>query len=65
MYLFQRRGVVRVSIEEGPDFDERLDRLIDTALKADAEDFEQDESEVGVVEIEASTRLVLSSISVS
>ncbi|KAF7789556.1 hypothetical protein EIP86_000502 [Pleurotus ostreatoroseus] len=53
MYLFQRRGVVRVSIEEGPDFDERLDRLIDTALKADAEDFEQDESEVGVVEIEA------------
>lgn len=59
MYLFQRRGVVRVSIEQGPDFDARLDQLIDTALKADAEDFEQDEPEDGVVEVEASTSLVI------
>lgn len=60
MFLFQKRGVVRVSLEQGSDFDARLERLIETALEADAEDFEQgDEPEDNIVEVEASLNLTV------
>ncbi|KAJ3553456.1 hypothetical protein NM688_g3602 [Phlebia brevispora] len=52
-FLFQKKGVVRVAVEEGDDFDARLERLIDTALNARAEDFDlEGEPENGLKEIE-------------
>lgn len=51
-FLFQRKGSVTVSLERGADLDDRLERLIETALEADAEDFEQSEPSDDVVEIE-------------
>lgn len=50
--MFQRQGIVRVALEQGEDFDERLEKLIETALEAGAEDFEQLEPSEGTVEIE-------------
>lgn len=50
--MFQRQGIVRVSLEQGEDFSARLERLIETALEAEAEDFEQREPSEGAVEIE-------------
>lgn len=53
-FLFHRKGSVRVAVEQGDDLDERLETLINAALEAGAEDFEQldaPESE-GVVEME-------------
>ena len=41
-----------MTLEQGEDFDARLERLVETALEAEAEDFEQDEPEDGTVEIE-------------
>lgn len=58
--MFQRKGLVRVSLQQGDDFEQRLERLIETALEADAEDFEQEDSSEGVVEIEV--RLVFSAV---
>lgn len=51
-FMFQRQGVVRVAVEQGEDFDQRLENVIEKALEAEAEDFEQDEPSDGVVEIE-------------
>lgn len=55
-FLFKRRGIVIVSIEQGDDFDARIERLIEAALEAEAEDFEQNEPEDGVVEVEVRVR---------
>ncbi len=41
-----------MSLERGPDLDDRLERLIENAFEADAEDFEQSEPSDDVVEIE-------------
>ena len=40
-FMFQRKGCVRVAIAQGDDVDARLERLIEAALEAEAEDFEQ------------------------
>ncbi|EIM90450.1 YebC-like protein [Stereum hirsutum FP-91666 SS1] len=40
-FLFQRKGCVRVSVEKGENFEARMEKLIETALEADAEDFEE------------------------
>lgn len=53
-FLFHRKGAVRVAVEHGAGLDARLEGLIEAALEAGAEDFEQHdpaESE-GVVEME-------------
>ncbi|KAJ3479691.1 hypothetical protein NLI96_g8884 [Meripilus lineatus] len=50
-FLFERKGSVRVSLQRGEDYSERLERLIETALEADAEDFEESDSG-DVVEVE-------------
>ena len=54
--MFSRHGIVRVAVEEGEDFDARLERLVEAAFEADAEDFEQEEPEEGVVSVEVSSR---------
>ena len=41
-----------MSLDLGDDLDARLEKVIETALEADAEDFEQDDPEDGVVELE-------------
>ncbi|OBZ75181.1 hypothetical protein A0H81_04562 [Grifola frondosa] len=51
-FLFQRRGCVRVALDKGDDFDARMEKLIDAALEADAEDFEELEPTDTSVEVE-------------
>ncbi|KAH8107157.1 YebC-like protein [Cristinia sonorae] len=53
-FMFERKGCVRVALQKGEDFDLRLERLIDTALEAEAEDFDQTDSEnsLNTVEVE-------------
>ncbi|EKM55731.1 uncharacterized protein PHACADRAFT_95157, partial [Phanerochaete carnosa HHB-10118-sp] len=51
-FMFSRHGSVRVAIAEGEDFDARLERLVEAAFEADAEDFEQNEPSEGVVGID-------------
>lgn len=58
-FMFQRQGVVRVAVEQGEDFDQRLENVIEKALEAEAEDFEQDEPADGVVEIEVRLQSVV------
>ncbi|KAI0818830.1 YebC-like protein [Irpex lacteus] len=52
MFLFERKGSVRVSLDEADDLDAKLERVVDVALNAGAEDFENDEPSEGVVEVE-------------
>ncbi|GJE97094.1 YebC/PmpR family DNA-binding transcriptional regulator [Phanerochaete sordida] len=51
-FMFSRHGTVRVALEEGDDFDARLERLVEAAFEADAEDFEQEEPSEGVVSVD-------------
>jgi len=44
-FLFTRHGLVKVTIDQEADFDERLERLCEAALEAEAEDFKVDDSE--------------------
>ncbi|KAI0340646.1 YebC-like protein [Trametopsis cervina] len=52
MFLFERKGAVRVSLDETDDLDVRLEKLVDTALEAGVEDFESDKPEDGIAEVE-------------
>ncbi|KAI0687187.1 YebC-like protein [Cytidiella melzeri] len=52
MFLFQRKGSVCISLEQADDLDVKLERVVDTALSAGAEDFENDEPSEGMVEVE-------------
>ncbi|KAI0085465.1 YebC-like protein [Irpex rosettiformis] len=52
MFLFERKGIVRISLDEADDFDAKLERVADAALDAGAEDFENDEPSEGIVEVE-------------
>lgn len=63
-FLFERKGSVRVSLQRGEDYSERLERLIETALEADAEDFEESDSG-DVVEVEVSLEYLLAHSSLS
>ena len=51
-FMFNRQGSVKVALEQGDDFDARLEKLVETAFEAEAEDFEQHDASDGVVEIE-------------
>ena len=51
-FMFQRQGSVRVGLEQDENTDERLEKLIEAALEAGAEDFEQRDPSEGLVEIE-------------
>ncbi|KAA1471251.1 YebC-like protein [Dentipellis sp. KUC8613] len=53
-FMFQRQGCVRVALQKGDDYDARMEKLIDVALAAEAEDFEEQTptDETGVVEME-------------
>lgn len=51
-FLFQRKGSVTVTLERGSDLDTQLEKLIETALEAEAEDFEQSDPSEDVVEVE-------------
>ena len=52
MFLFERKGAVRIALDEGDDLDAKIERVADAALDAGAEDFETDEPSDGTVEIE-------------
>jgi transcriptional/translational regulatory protein YebC/TACO1 len=52
MFLFERKGSVRISLDEADDLDTRLERVVDAAFNAGAEDFEHDEPSEGTVEVE-------------
>ena len=51
-FLFQKQGEVRVALTAGDEMDARLEKLVEAALEADAGDFNTDEPENGVVEVE-------------
>lgn len=51
-FQFQRKGYVKVAVDKGDEHDTRMERLIETALEAAAEDFEQLEHTDGPVEVE-------------
>lgn len=51
-FQFQRKGYVKVALDKGDDFHDRMERLIETALEASAEDFEELNSTDGSAEIE-------------
>ena len=50
-FLFEKRGLVRVALEQTDDLDVKVDQLVEAAMDADAEDFEQDEPDDGIVEV--------------
>ena len=54
-FLFEKKGLVRVALEQTDDFDAKLDNLVEAAMDGGAEDFDQGELEDGVVEIEVSS----------
>lgn len=43
--MFQRRGCVRVTLEKGPSLSSDVEVLVDTAIAAEAEDFDQSDLE--------------------
>lgn len=56
-FLFERKGRVRVSIENGEKYTERLEKLIETGLEAGAEDYEQlSQDDEPVIEMQVGTR---------
>jgi len=50
-FQFQRKGYVKVALDRGDDFSDRMERLIETALESTAEDFEEVDSSNGSAEI--------------
>lgn len=57
--MFQRKGYVKVSLERGEAKEDRVERLIETALEAGAEDFEESSSENdNLVEVEVRCSLL-------
>jgi translational activator of cytochrome c oxidase 1 len=51
-FQFQRKGCVKVAIDKGDGFGDRMEGLIETALESSAEDFEQVGSSDDSAEIE-------------
>ncbi|THV07235.1 YebC-like protein [Dendrothele bispora CBS 962.96] len=52
-FMFQRSGSVKVTLDKGDDFDQRLEKLVEIALDNGAEDFEQlPEGEGSQIEVE-------------
>lgn len=52
--MFQRKGLVKVALENGHNQEARKDQLIEAALEASAEDFEELRSGDGSTEIKVS-----------
>ncbi|RPD79811.1 YebC-like protein [Lentinus tigrinus ALCF2SS1-7] len=46
-FLFKREGRVKVALDAGDDIDARLEKLVEVALDADAEDFDTEDMEDG------------------
>ncbi|KAI0646823.1 YebC-like protein [Trametes meyenii] len=51
-FLFRREGRVKVALDSGEDLDARLEKLVEVALDADAEDFESEDLPDGTREVE-------------
>ncbi|KAI0319826.1 YebC-like protein [Amylostereum chailletii] len=51
-FLFERKGCVRVVVDKTEDFERRLETVIETALAAEAEDFEEQNVTEDAVEVE-------------
>ncbi|KAI0781183.1 YebC-like protein [Trametes elegans] len=51
-FLFRREGRVKVALEPGDDIDARLEKLVEVALDADAEDFESEDLPDGARAVE-------------
>ena len=51
-FQFQKKGYVKVAIDKGDDFSGRIERLIETALESNAEDFEDVHSSDECAEIQ-------------
>ena len=47
MFLFKREGRVKVALEPGEDIESRLERLVEVALDAEAEDFDSEDEDDG------------------
>ena len=58
-FQFQRKGYVKVALDRGDDFSDRMERLIETALESTAEDFEEVDSSNGSAEIVVWTFFIL------
>lgn len=54
-FMFQRKGNVKVILDKGDDFEARMERLIEAALEAEAEDFKESENTEDSVELEVCT----------
>ncbi len=65
MFLFERKGSVRISLDEADDLDAKWERVVDVALNAGAEDFENDEPSEGVVEVEVSAAFMSIEVNLS
>ena len=52
MFLFKREGRVKVALEPGEDIESRLERLVEVALDAEAEDFDSEDEDDGSRTIE-------------
>lgn len=50
--MFERKGYVKVALDKGERFEIRMERLLDAALEATADDFEELNSTNDVTEIE-------------
>lgn len=57
-FLFERKGSVTVLVDKGEDIDKRLERLIEAALEAEAEDFDQSPASEDGVEVKVCFMLV-------
>ena len=53
-FLFERKGSVTVLLDRGEDFDPRLERLVEAAFEAEAEDFDESSSSEDAVEVKVS-----------
>ncbi|KAI0336276.1 YebC-like protein, partial [Cubamyces sp. BRFM 1775] len=51
-YLFRREGRVKVALDPGEDVEARLEKLVEVALDADAEDFESEDLPDGTRSVE-------------
>ena len=51
-FLFRREGRVKVALEPGDDLEANLEKLVDIALDADAEDFESEDLPDGTRAVE-------------
>lgn len=59
-FQFQRKGFVKVVLDKGEDFDDRLEHLAEAAFEAGAEDFVVGQGEASSDPVEIEVRSLLS-----